>query len=312
MARPVVIVSGSVREALFAQPLVRALEGGASVFAPRHSLDVFHLHTVGHGFAIRPGVGLVGAWRRLRTLPSTLVVVPPPVAASTVALAYLSGIQKRVGIAGRGDWWTTEAVPVAAGLHPVDAIARLAARIAPGVASPGGPQLQPAEVRRERLEARLRAAGIGAHDRVLVAIPGGGDWVHRGPRTRWPAERFAVLVNQLRPDLLVVVRGVGDERPARELLAGVPLRTAVVDLGAILPEDLATLAQRSLMVIGHDGDALHAAAAGGGRTLALLGPGDVAPYGPDGAVVRVAALEKMPAREAVEAAYRHLGLAAHA
>jgi ADP-heptose:LPS heptosyltransferase len=121
-----------------------------------------------------------------------------------------------------------------------------------------------------------------------------------------------VLVNQLRPDLLVVVRGVGDERPARELLAGVPLRTAVVDLGAILPEDLATLAQRSLLVIGHDGDALHAAAAGGGRTLALLGPGDVAPYGPDSAAVRVAALEKMPAREAVEAAYRHLGLAAHA
>jgi hypothetical protein len=152
MARPVVIVSGSVREALFAQPLVRALEGGASVFAPRHSLDVFHLHTVGHGFAIRPGVGLVGAWRRLRTLPSTLVVVPPPVAASTVALAYLSGIQKRVGIAGRGDWWTTEAVPVAAGLHPVDAIARLAARAAApaGRGSPGAPGGQVASGRHRR------------------------------------------------------------------------------------------------------------------------------------------------------------------
>jgi ADP-heptose:LPS heptosyltransferase len=311
IARPVVIVSGSVREALFAQPLVRALEG-ASVFAPRQSLDVFHLHTVGHGFAIRSGVGLVGAWRRLRTLPSTLVVVPPPVAASTVALAYLSGIQRRVGIAGRGDWWITDGVPVAAGLHPVDAIARLVARTVPGVESAGGPQLQPAEVRRQRLQARLQSAGIGAHDRVLVAIPGGGDWVRRGPRSWWPPERFAVLVNELRPDLLVVVRGVGDERPVRELLAGVPLRTAVVDLGAILPEDVATLAQRSLLTIGHDGDALHAAAAGGGRTLALLGPGDVAPYGPNGVAVRVVALEKMPARQAVEAAHRQLGLAAHA
>jgi ADP-heptose:LPS heptosyltransferase len=307
----VVIISGSVREALFAQPLVRALEGVA-VFAPRQSLDVFHLRTVGRGFAMRSGVGLVRAWQRLRTQPSTLVVVPPPVAASSLTLAYLSGIQRRVGIAGRGAWWATDAVPVADGLHPVDAIARLAARILPGIEPLGAPQLEPADGRRERLEERLHAAGIGAHDRVLVAIPGGGDWVRRGPRPWWPPERFAVLVNQLRPDLLVVVRGVGDERPVRELLAGVPLRTAVVDLGAIVLEDLATLAQRSLLVIGHDGDALHAAAAGGGRTLALLRPEDVAPYGPNSAAIRVAAIEKMPAREVVEAARHHLGVAAHA
>ncbi len=311
MARPVVIVSGSVREALFAQPLVRALEG-ASVFAPRQSLDVFHLHTVGRGFAIRSGVGLVGAWRRLRMLPATLVVVPPPVAASTVALAYLSGIQRRVGIAGGGDWWSTDAVPVAADLHPVDAIAHLAARILPGVEALGGPRLQPADGRRQRLEARLQSSGMGDHERVLLAIPGGGDWVRRGARSLWPAERFAVLANQLRPELLIVVRGAGDERPVRELLAGVPLRTAVVDLGAILPEELAALARRSLLAIGHDGDALHTAAAGGGRTLALLGPGEVAPYGPDSAAVRVPALAAMPAREVVEAARRHLGVAAHA
>jgi ADP-heptose:LPS heptosyltransferase len=311
MARPVVIVSGSVREALFAQPLVRALEG-ASVFAPRQSLDVFYLHTVGRGFATGSGVGLVRAWQRLRSLPATLVVVPPPVAASSGALAYLSGIQRRVGMAGRGDWWSTDAVAVAAGLHPVDAIARLAAHILPGVGSLGGPRLLPADGTRQRLEARLQSSGIAAQDRVLLAIPGGGDWVRRGPRSLWPAERFAVLANQIRPDLLIVVRGVGDERPVREVLAGVPLRTAVIDLGAIRPEELAVLAQRSLAVIGHDGDALHAAAAGGGRTLALLGPQGIAPYGPDSAAVRVPALEAMPAREAVEAAHRHLGVAAHA
>jgi ADP-heptose:LPS heptosyltransferase len=311
MPQPVVIVSGSVREALFAQPLVAALEG-ASVFAPREGLSVLRLDTVGRGFAIPAGARAVGAWPRLRGLEATMVVVPPPVSAAGAALAYFSGVGRRVAVAGGGDWWATDRVTVPTDLHPVDVIKRLAASILPGQPPPSGPHLEPGSASLERLEARLRAAGVVPEDRVLLAIPGRGNWVRRVARPLWPAERFAVLANQLGPDLVAVVRGAGDATPVREMLAGVPTRSVVIDLQAVAPAELAALARRSVGVIGHDGDALHVAAAAGGRTLALLAAGDLAPYGPDGEAVRVDAPDAVPALQVLEAGRRLLGDPTHA
>lgn len=311
MTNPVVIVSGSVREALFAQPLVAALPG-ALVFAPSEDLRLYRLGTVGRGFAVSSSLGLIPAWQRLRGLEATLVVAPPPVSAASAALAYLSGVPRRVVIAGRADWWATERVQVPPNLHPVDAIRHLTASLLQQEPQPARPHLEPGSASLQRLETRLRSAGVGPEDLVLLAIPGRGNWVRRATPPLWPAERFAVLANQLRPDLLVVVRGAGDARAVREMLAGVPTRIAVLDLQAVAPDELGALARRSIGVIGHDGDALHVAAAGGGRTLAVLGPGDLAPYGPDGAAVRVDALDALPGRQVLEAARHHLGVPTHA
>lgn len=311
MARTVVIIGGSVRDALFAQPLVAALEG-ASVFAPTESLGVLRLHTVGHGFAIGSGAGWLRPWARLRGLPATQLVVPPPVSRPSAMLAYLSGIQRRFGPDGVGTWWATDRVPVPAGLHPVEIMARLAAHVLGQEPRPRAPRLEPGEAVRERLDRRLQAAGIGGEARLLVAIPGHGNWIRRGSGPLWPPERFAVLANQIHPDLLVIVRGAGDERQVREMRAGVAFKNITADLRAMAPDEFAALARRSLAVIGHDGDALHAAAAGGGRTLGLVGPGDIEPYGPDAAAVRVDTLEVMPARAVFELARRHLGVPVHA
>jgi ADP-heptose:LPS heptosyltransferase len=311
MTRPVVIISGSVREALFAQPLVAMLEG-ASIFAPSESLGVLRLDTVGHGFAIGADAGWLRPWGRLRRLPVTQVVVPPPVSTMSAMIAYLSGIQRRVALAGFGDWCATDRTPVSPGLHPVDAMARLAAHVLRNDQEPRAPRLEPGEAALERLDRRLLAAGVRAADRVLVAIPGRGNWIRRGSGRLWPPERFAVVANQIHPDLLVIVRGAGDERQVRDLRAGVAFPSIIADLRAMAPDEFAALARRSMVVIGHDGDALHAAAAGGGRALGLVGPGDIEPYGGEAAAVRVDALEVLPARAVVEAARRHLGVPLHA
>jgi len=307
----VVIVSGSVRESLFAQPLVAALEG-AWVFAPAEGLGVLRLRTVGRGFAVSSDTGLARAWQRLRSLSAGMVVVPPPVSATSAMLAYFSGIARRVTIARRGEWWATDRLPVALTLHPVDQVRQLAAFILDHQAPVPEPQLEPGSSTLERVNGRLESAGVRSHDLILLAIPGRGNWIRHRPQPLWPAERFAVLANQLRPDLVVLVRGAGDGPTVRDMLAGLPGRTAVVDLPSVAPDELAVLARRSLAVIGHDGDALHVAAAGGGRTIALLGPSDLAPYGEKGAVLRVDALEAVPARQVLEVARQHLGAPAHA
>jgi ADP-heptose:LPS heptosyltransferase len=309
--RPVVLISGSVREALFAQPLVGALEG-ACVVAPAESLSVLRLETVGRGFATGSSAGLDGAWWRLRRLPATLVVAPPPVSGAAARLAYFSGIQRRVGRAGARAWWATERVPVPAGLHPVDTIARLAAAVVARPIRPGGPRLDTSEQVRTRVEARLQSAGLDRAQRLLVVIPGHGNWIRRGSTGLWPAERLAVLVNQLHPDGLVIVRGAGDARRVRELGAGVPITAEILRLDAVTPDELAALARQSVGVIGHDGDAVHVAAAGGGRVLSLLNRDDIAPFGADEGAFRVDDLASVPALAVVEAARRYLGAAAYA
>lgn len=309
--RPVVIISGSVREALFAQPLVGALDG-ACVFAPSESLSVLRGQTVGRGFATRSAAGQNAAWWRLRRLSATLLVAPPPVSRAAALLAYFSGVRRRVGQAGPGAWWATDRVPVPAGLHPVDAAARLAAAVLDRPIRLGGPRLDTSEQVRTRVEARLRSAGLDAARRLLVVIPGHGNWVRRGSTGLWPAERLAVLVNELHPDGLVIVRGAGDARRVREVGAGVPINAAILRLDAVTPDELAALARQSLGVIGHDGDAVHVAAAGGGRVLTLLNRDDIAPFGSDASAFRVDDLASVPARQVVEAAQRSLGVSAYA
>lgn len=308
---PVVIVSGSVREALFAQPLVAALDC-AWVFAPVEGLGVLRLPTVAGGFAVSSGPGLVRAWLRLRGLSARLVVAPPPISPGSATLAYLSGIAERVTIAQPKDWWATHRIRVPADAHPVDAIRQLASFTRMDHRLPGGPQIVPATASQERLGARLLAAGIGSADLVLTVIPGRGNWIRHASAPRWPADRFAVLANRLGPDHVVLVRGAGDAGAVRDVRAGLPARSTTVDLPAITAEELAALARRSVGVIGHDGDALHVAAAAGGRTVALLGPGDLAPYGSDGVVVRVDALHAVPALAVLEVVRRHLEVSAHA
>jgi len=300
----VVLVSGGVRETLFAQPLIRLLPG-AAIFAPRRGLPtLLGLGVPVRAFALDGVREWFHTWRRLRFQPVSMAILPPPVKFDRAMLAYLAAIPRRITLRGPGDWWATERV-AAATTHPAEAAwAMVEAAHPEGLRTEGGaPVLDPSNAARTRLDWRLAAAGITPDRRLLLLVPGDGDWVADPARRRkahWPVECFAILANQLESLPVVLVRGAGDAATVRELTSGIRGATAALDLRELTPDELGAAARRSLAVIGHDGDALHVAAASGAPVLGLLNRDDTGPFGPSGAEIRADDLRSVPVRRVVE------------
>lgn len=304
LGAPIILISGEVRETLFAQPLMRALPD-ATIFSPPGGLStLLGLDLSGRAFGLGDG-GLewIKAWRRLRREPVSLAVLPPPVRPGRALLAYLQAIPYRIKAQGEYDWCATESVTVPAGMHPVEVAHRLVAAVAatPSQAR-GAPEIVPSEIVRRRIDGRLAAVGLPPGQRLLVLIPGRGNWRHVRATRSWPPERFAIAANELAGGPVLLVRGIGDNGAVRETAAGIRFPTHVLDLGELAPPELAVVMRRSLGVIGHDGDALHVAAASGARVLGLLGPTDIGPYGSSARELRVDDLPSVPARPVVQAA----------
>ena len=302
-AQIAILLGGGVREALMAQPLLRACEG-ATVFASPDAVGtLLGLPSVGRALVFDDSPReLLRVFQRLRTGPFGTILVPFPARLPHVALAYFSGIPRRLMVAGVNDWAATARITAAGRLHPVEANWRLAAAASqrPVLAPGEPPHLQPPDAVRNQAIARWPAF-VGGGRRPLVLIPGGGDWSLGRSGPIWPAERFAVVANQSTAERIILVSGAGDAAAVRETRAGIAKPTMVVNTGDMTVEDVAALSDLSLGVVGHDGDALHVAAAAGARVVAIARPADIPPMGERVVTLPADDFEKLPARQVLEA-----------
>ena len=301
-----ILLGGGVREALMAQPVIRACEG-VEVFASVEAMGtLLGLPSVGRTVVFDNSASeMVRVFQRLRTEPITTIVVPYPARLVHAALAYFSAIPRRLVLPGPTDWAATERLPRINGQHPVEANWRLAvAAMNRPARMPGDPpRLQSPESVRKTVTTRWPAF-FGTGRRPLVLIPGGGDWssAHAGPL--WPAERFAVVANQTIAERIVILSGSGDERPARETRAGMVKPSATIKLSELTVEELAAISELSLAVVGHDGDALYVAAAAGAQVIAVARRPDIPPMGERVLTCWVDDYERFPARQVMEALSR--------
>ncbi|HEX3630512.1 MAG TPA: glycosyltransferase family 9 protein [Candidatus Dormibacteraeota bacterium] len=299
--RVAIVLGGGVREALMALPLVRACDG-ATVFASSDAVGaLIGRPEVGRSVVIGDSiVDLVRLFGRLRTGAISTAVLPYPAALTHSALIYFAGIPRRLIASGPGVWAASERIPDADALHPVEANWRLAltASHRPMRSLTDGPRVTPPDAVRRQVLARL-SAFLGGR-RPLLLIPGGGGWsaVRSGPL--WPAERFAVVANQSAAERILLLSGAGDQRAIRETRAGIVKPTTVLALPDLTVEEVAAISELSLAVIGHDGDALHVAAAAGALVLAIGRRGDIAPMAEHVVTCWVDDYERFPARQVVE------------
>jgi ADP-heptose:LPS heptosyltransferase len=302
-SRVAIILGGGVREALLAQPVLRACDG-ATVFASADALGtLLGLLSVGRAFVFDDSPReLLRVFRRLRAGSVDTVVVPFPAKWLHVALAYFAGVPRRLTASGRNGWAATQRVPATKEMHPVEASWRLAAVASNRpVLTPGeAPALRPPDAVRNQAITRW-SSFIGSGRRPLVMIPGGGGWASRRSGGLWPAERFAVVANQSSADRIVLLSGDGDQRAVRETQGGIAKPTLVINLGQITVDEVAVLSELSLGVVGHDGDALHVAAAAGAPVLAVVRRPDIAPRGDRVVSLWTDDFERFPARQVVEA-----------
>lgn len=299
-----ILLGGGVREALMAQPVLRACEG-ATVFATEDAVGtLFAIPSVGRTVVFDDSpMELARVFARLRTGAITTVVVPMPARFIHATLAYFAGVPRRLMLAGRNRWAATERLTGVEGLHPVEANRRLAAAAVdahrPVLAAIDLPTLHPPESVRARAINRWPAF-LGGGRRPLILIPGGGNWSRHRPNL-WPAERLSVVANQSAAERIILINGAGDERAVRETRSGIAKPTMVVNLSDVTVDELAVLSELSLAVVGHEGDALHVAAAAGAIVLAVSRKPDIPPLGERVTALWVDELERFPARPVVEA-----------
>lgn len=289
-----------------AQSVVRACEG-ATVFASVDAMGtLLGLPSVARTVVFDASrTEPIVIFRRLRSESIATVVVPYPGTFVHAALAYFSAVPRRLIIPGPHDWAATERLPRVNGQHPVEANWRLAvAAMNRPARMPGDPpRLQPPDSVRNT--AMTRWPGLfGGGRRPLVLIPGGGGWSSAHDRPLWPAERFAVVANQASAERIVLVSGAGDERAARETYAGIIKPTTIIKLADLTVEELAAISELSLAVVGHDGDALHVAAAAGTQVIAVARRPDIPPMGERVLSCWVDDYERFPARPVMEALSR--------
>ena len=286
-----------------AHPVLRACDG-ATVFASADAIGtLFGIASVGRAFVVDDSPReLLRIFRRLRSTSVETVVVPFPAWFIHVALAYFAGVPRRLMAGGMHEWAATERIPAVNGMHPVEANWRLAAVASNRpVLTPGdAPSLRPPEAVRSQAMARW-SSFIGTGRRPLVLIPGGGGWSSRRSVASWSAERLAVVANQSTAEGIVLLSGAGDDKAVRETQAGIAKPTVVVKLSDMTVDEVAVLSELSLAVVGHDGDALHVAAAAGALVVAVVRRPDIPPRGERVVTFWTEAFERFPARQVVEA-----------
>jgi len=303
-SRVAIVLGGGVREALMAQPILRACDG-AHVFATEDAVGaLLGIPSIGRTVVIDDSPAeLVRLFAWLRSGPITTVVLPRPARLTHATIAYFAGVPRRLMLPGPNHWAASERLAAVEGSHPVDANRRLAAAAIeeqrPVLAGNDLPSLQPPDPVRVRVINRWPAFIAGGR-RPLILIPGGGNW-SRTRRSLWPSERFAVVANQSPAERIVLLNGMGDERAVRETRSGIAKPTTVINLDALTVDEVAVLSEHSLAVVGHDGDALYTAAAAGAIVVPVARKADIPPLGDRVTTLWVDDFEHLPARPVVEA-----------
>ncbi|MDH4064274.1 MAG: glycosyltransferase family 9 protein [Acidobacteriota bacterium] len=198
-------------------------------------------------------------------------------------LTRASGAPVRIGydVPGRRWAYTTRVAWTPSLVPPRHSVLNQWDLLAPLGVGPADPARDPVEMPLapeavERVDARLRAAGLADDARLAILHVSAGN-----PFRRWPANRFAELAATLAagPELLHVVITAGPSeadaasrvaRAARELAAG--HGTRIVRCGEFDLEELAALVTRARLYIGGDSGPLHIAATTTTPVVALFGP----------------------------------------
>lgn len=125
--------------------------------------------------------------------------------------------------------------------------------------------------------------GIGPAKPLFAVLPGGGaSWGRAARFKRWPAAKYAHLIDKIIENFDAGIILMGDpkeEELCREVvsLAHFPLHFAVGETSLL---GLAALFKHCQGAIVNDGGPLHVAAAVGVKTLSIFGPVDPQVYGP--------------------------------
>lgn len=230
-----------------------------------------------------PG-GYLAALRRLRARRYDLALVLDR-APHWALLTWLAGIPIRAGLDSlhRGLGLTHRVRP-----QPGQHEARLAQAVVASLGLPIGDareEYRPSPAAQDRIAAWL---GQTNPARPLVVIhPAGG--INQGMTMlakRWPAERFAELINLLqRGGATVVLTGASSDRSVLESIQAAlpPDGRRPCDLaGQLNLDEHAALAAAADLYIGHDSGPTHLAAATGTPTVAIFGPTDPGTYAPPG------------------------------
>jgi lipopolysaccharide heptosyltransferase II len=195
--------------------------------------------------------------------------------------AWASGAPMRIGytIAGRS-WMYTHVVPRAADLSPRHSVANQFDLLAPLGIDHCEPAREPVEMSddpaaRQRVEQRLRDAGIAPeHQLVVIHVSAGNAF------RRWPADSFtalaAGLVRERASRRVMLLSGPSDRAAANAIAdaARASLGTAggSIASGEFDPAEIRALASRAAVYIGGDSGPLHIAATTTTPIVQLLGP----------------------------------------
>ncbi len=134
------------------------------------------------------------------------------------------------------------------------------------------PELFVTDAEQAEADAALRAAGVGAGERVALLAPGASF----GPSKLWPAESFAAVGNELaREGVRVVLTGAPTERALCARVAAA-LRRPALDLSGVLGlGGLKGLMRRARLLVANDAGARHLATAFGVPCVLVMGPTSV-------------------------------------
>jgi heptosyltransferase-2 len=228
--------------------------------------------------------GVRGMWavaRWVRAQGYDIVVSPHRSIRSAVLAAY-SGSPQRIGFTQWGTRWAyTATVPRPLAAHEAERNVRLLQALQPAqaLASPRL-RLRIAPEARRQADQFYTAAGVTGKTMVVGIIPG-SQWGTK----RWPAERFAALVERVtaRANTRCILFGAPAERAIAEAITA-RYRGPVLNLiGQTSLRALPAYMDRCSIVVSNDTGPMHIAAALGKPVVALYGPTTTAlgftPYG---------------------------------
>jgi len=136
----------------------------------------------------------------------------------------------------------------------------------------------------DRVEFPLAGAPVAQREKLILVNPGA-----RWATKRWPADRFAALLDALAvrwPDHRLTLLGSADERPLAESIAARAKTKPDILAGRTTLPELTALMRRARLMISNDTGPLHLAVAVGTPTVSMFGPTDprrTGPYPPDSA-----------------------------
>jgi heptosyltransferase-2 len=287
-----VIAPNWLGDCVMAIPFLRSLrrsdpEGRLDVLARPGGAAVFRLQGSADEVRGLPRSGPVGEVRVVRELRARSYdeawILPNSFHAALIAWA--SGARRRIGYRGdHRDFLLSTSIarplPVEMQVHDYDRLLE-SQSIEP---DRDPPRIDVPEIRRTEARKSLALHRLDSAARPVFLAPGAAF----GPTKRWPAERFALLADELMDGGVPVAIAIGPAEVELGRLIARRARHRVPVLGA--DDDaagLAALFSLGRALVGNDSGPAHLAAAVGVPVVVLFGPTDPGRTAPSGAPVRV-------------------------